>query len=133
MRKRKIAGALGALILVTGLGAASPTPQSSTMPPVSSGHIEIDQLKALSMRMDKLEQDNAMKAAQIATLNAQLTAMKASMNTMQSTISTLQSHANDSVPIAGPGNCTSHGYTNAASLPANPGLMVYTWGTCKAP
>lgn len=102
MRKGKIAGALvGALILAVGLGAASPPPTpAATMPPVSSGHIEIDQLKALSIRMDRLEQDNAMKAAQIATLNAQLAAMKASMNTMQATITTLQ--ANASAPMAAP-------------------------------
>jgi uncharacterized coiled-coil protein SlyX len=99
MHKRKFAGVL---ILAVGLGAASPPPQSSTMPPVSSGHSEIDQLKALSMRMDRLEQDNAMKAAQIATLNAQIAAMKAGMNTMQATITTLQNRANASVPVAGP-------------------------------
>ena len=134
---RTTAAAISAVLLMgmsVALGAASPPLDQPTMPPVSSGRGEIDQLKMLSDRLDKLESRDAQKSAQIAALTAQVTALQASLTIAQANVSALQSHAGDYVPIAGPGNCASHGYMNAGSLSADPSLVVYSWGNCsKAP
>jgi len=133
MRNAKLAAMIGgALVLGVGLSGASPPLHEATMPAVGPGHVAVDQLKALSDRVQKLETADAQKNAQIETLISEVAAEKLTIDTLQQALSTVQSQMGNYVTVSGPGNCASHGYTNAGSLPANPTLLVYTWGSCKA-
>ncbi len=134
MRNSKRAATVAAMLFLgVGLSAASPPLHDATMPAVGTAHVEVDQLKVLGDRVQKLETADAQKNAQIATLISQVAAQKLSIATLEQALSTVQSQMGAYVPVAGPGGCASHGYTTAASLAANPALLVYTWGTCKAP
>jgi uncharacterized coiled-coil protein SlyX len=132
MRNAKLAAMMGgALVLGVGLSGASPPIHDATMPAVGASHAAVDQLKVLGDRVQKLETADAQKNAQIQTLISEVASQKLAIGTLQEALATVQSQMGDYVPASGPGNCASHGYTNAGSLPANPALLVYTWGTCK--
>ena len=95
---------------------------------------EIDQLKMLSDRCRNWKGRAAQRTAQIAALTTQVAALQTSLTIAQANVSALQSHAGDYLPIAGPGNCASHGYTNAGACRPIRVLLVYAWGNCsKAP
>jgi len=131
MRNAKLAAMIGgALVVGVGLSAASPPPHDATMPAVGSSHVAVDELKQLGERVQRLETADAAKSAEIATLQSQLAAQKIAIDTLQQALSTVQSQMGDYVPVSGPGNCETHGYTDATSL--GPSLLVYTWGNCKA-
>lgn len=129
MRNAKLAVIIGGtLALGLGLGAASPPLHDATMPAVGTDHIAVDQLKMLTERVKKLETADAAKNAEIATLNTQIETQAQQISTLTAALSTVQSQMGDYVPLSGPGNCTSHGYTNGGT----PGQLVYTWSGCKA-
>lgn len=129
MRNAKLAVIIGGTLLMgIGLGAASPPMHDATMPAVGVDHVAVDQLKLLTDRVKRLETADAEKNAQIATLNTQIAKQAQQITTLMAAISTVQSQMGDYVPVSGPGNCESHGYTPAAG---SPGLLVYTWGGCK--
>ena len=130
MTRAILAAWSGALLVATFAGsaaAAPPTPAApSRVQPQAVAPLPIDRIKMLSDRVDALETDNAQKAQEIAALNAQTAALKAD-------IAALKAEAGNYITTKGPGYCVSHGYINAGSLPANPGVLVYNWGGCKAP
>ncbi len=128
MRNAKLAVIVGG-VLVLGLGAASPPLHDATMPAVGESHVAVDQLKMLSLRVQKLETADAAKNAEIENLKTQLAKQAGQISTLTEALSTVQSQMGSYVPVSGPGNCASHGYTNAGS----PGELVYTWSGCKAP
>jgi uncharacterized coiled-coil protein SlyX len=130
MRNAKLAVIIGgALVLGLGLGAASPPLHDATMPAVGADHVAVDQLKMLTERVKRLETADAAKNAEIETLKTQIASQAQQISTLTAALSTVQSQMGDYVPVSGPGNCTSHGYTTAGSA----GELVYTWGGCKAP
>lgn len=133
MRNAKLAVIIGgAVVLGVGLGAASPPLHDATMPAVGTDHLAVDQLKLLTERVKRLETAEAEKNAQIATLNTQITKQAQQISTLSEALSTAQAQMAEYVPISGPGNCASHGYTNAGSVAGNADQLVYTWGGCKA-
>ena len=130
MTRSILAAWSGALLAALLAGSAAAAPQTPVPPsrvqPQAVAPLPIDRLKMLSDRVDALESEDTKKAQEIAALKAETAALK-------SEISALKAEAGNYITTKGPGYCVSHGYINAGSLPANPGVLVYNWGGCKSP
>jgi hypothetical protein len=126
-----------ALLCVSGvlLGAVSARPAGqgalSAAPPVRTQAAQVQTAKLQDPQITELKQQVAALMEQDRQMTAQLGQLKFQVGQLQAQIAEVKAHGYDYVPKAGPGNCTSSGYMNLASLPKSATTLVYTWDSCK--
>jgi hypothetical protein len=101
------------------------TPAKAQAVQVSTAKLQNPEITKLQEQVALLIEQDRQKTAQIGQLKFQLGQLQTQVAEFKKSLSY------DYVPKAGPGNCTSSGYVNLASLPKSATTLVYTWDSCK--